>query len=207
MSEKPLFGDDNSLPANIKNKILLLEDNFCSNRFLPPGDRNNGNSGNGGHAENVADNADAADLLVSTRDDGTTDTENSIDTDRPSGGSNNGRIRPDEGVIIVAGKNFGDGDDIQAAAAALKSAGVSCIVAKNVTRAFYRALVNIGLPVIETDIPVNLENGLDVEIDFGRGEIVYAGGSFKIPQFPEIIERILDCGGLMPYVRSEISKK
>src|SRR5690554_5949456 len=52
-----------------------------------------------------------------------------------------------EGDIIVAGKNFGCGSSREHAPLAIKSSGVSCVVAKSFARIFYRNSINIGLPI------------------------------------------------------------
>ena len=55
-------------------------------------------------------------------------------------------VRP--GDIIVAGMQFGCGSSREQAVIALKSAGVSAVVAKSFARIFYRNAVNLGLPVL-----------------------------------------------------------
>src|SRR3972149_7990125 len=54
-----------------------------------------------------------------------------------------------DGVILVAGKNFGCGSSREQAPIALKYAGVKCVIAKSFARIFYRNAINIGLPVPE----------------------------------------------------------
>ena len=54
-----------------------------------------------------------------------------------------------EGDIIVAGVNFGCGSSREHAPLAIKAAGVSCVIAKNFARIFYRNALNIGLPILE----------------------------------------------------------
>ena len=56
------------------------------------------------------------------------------------------------GDIIVADENFGCGSSREQAPVAIKTAGVSAIVAKSFARIFYRNAINIGLPVIVSDI-------------------------------------------------------
>ena len=49
------------------------------------------------------------------------------------------------GDIIVADENFGCGSSREQAPVAIKTAGVSAIVAKSFARIFYRNAINIGL--------------------------------------------------------------
>ncbi|MGB4088897.1 MAG: 3-isopropylmalate dehydratase small subunit, partial [Smithellaceae bacterium] len=53
------------------------------------------------------------------------------------------------GDIIVGGENFGCGSSREHAPIAIKSAGISCVVAKSFARIFYRNSFNMGLPIFE----------------------------------------------------------
>ena len=53
------------------------------------------------------------------------------------------------GDIMVAGWNFGCGSSREHAPLAIKTAGVSCVIAKSFARIFYRNAINIGLPILE----------------------------------------------------------
>src|SRR5665811_979330 len=55
------------------------------------------------------------------------------------------------GDIIVAGKNFGCGSSREHAPLAIKASGISCIIAENFARIFYRNAINIGLPIMECE--------------------------------------------------------
>ena len=54
------------------------------------------------------------------------------------------RLEP--GDIVVAENNFGCGSSREHAPLALKTAGVSCVIAKSFARIFYRNSINIGFP-------------------------------------------------------------
>jgi len=55
-----------------------------------------------------------------------------------------------KGDIIVARKNFGCGSSREHAPLAIKSSGVSVVIADTFARIFYRNSINIGLPIIES---------------------------------------------------------
>ena len=55
------------------------------------------------------------------------------------------RVQP--GDIMVGGENFGCGSSREHAPLAIKTAGVSCVIAKSFARIFYRNAINIGLPI------------------------------------------------------------
>lgn len=108
-----------------------------------------------------------------------------------------------EGVIIVAGRNFGCGSSREQAPQALKYAGVKCIIAESFARIFYRNAINIGLPVLESPgitAKVNEGDALTVYLDEGKivnessGEVIFAN---KLPDF--ILEIIRD-GGLIEHL-------
>ena len=55
------------------------------------------------------------------------------------------------GDVIVADKNFGCGSSREHAPIAIKAAGVSCVIAANVARIFYRNAFNMVLPILESE--------------------------------------------------------
>ena len=75
-----------------------------------------------------------------------------------------------KGDIIVADENFGCGSSREQAPVAIKTAGVDAIIAKSFARIFYRNAINIGLPVIVSDIEA--KDGDIISIDLSKGEII-----------------------------------
>ena len=57
------------------------------------------------------------------------------------------KVQP--GDIMVGGANFGCGSSREHAPLAIKTAGVSCVIAATFARIFYRNAINIGLPILE----------------------------------------------------------
>jgi 3-isopropylmalate/(R)-2-methylmalate dehydratase small subunit len=71
-----------------------------------------------------------------------------------------------DGDIIVANKNFGCGSSREHAPLAIKTAGISCVIASTFARIFYRNAINIGLPILECDEAVkNIDAGDALEVD------------------------------------------
>ena len=116
------------------------------------------------------------------------------------------RSRLSEGIVIVAGDGFGQGNHSADAVAILKGAGVSCVLARGIARKFYRAAINSGLPVIVGEIPKSIRDGSEIELDFEKNRLTHFGKAYDIPPFPVIIQKILDSGGLIPYIKNEIAK-
>ena len=78
----------------------------------------------------------------------------------------------ENGDIIVADKNFGCGSSREHAPLAIKTAGVSCVIAKTFARIFYRNAINIGLPILEcVEAAEKIQSGDVVEVNFDTGVI------------------------------------
>lgn len=110
------------------------------------------------------------------------------------------------GDIIVAGKNFGCGSSREHAPVAIKASGISCVIACDFARIFYRNAINTGLPIIEnTKAFEEINNGDRVTIDFEKGEIkdLTNGKVFETGKFPEFIENIIKVGGLVSYTKEK----
>ncbi len=114
------------------------------------------------------------------------------------------RMHP--GDIMVAKKNFGCGSSREHAPIAIKACGISCVIAETFARIFYRNAVNIGLPIIECPEAVEgIDDGDEVEVDFDSGIITNKtkGTSFKGQPFPEFMQKIIACEGLVNYINAK----
>jgi methanogen homoaconitase small subunit len=102
-----------------------------------------------------------------------------------------------KGDILVAGWNFGCGSSREQAPVAIKTAGVSVVIAKSFARIFYRNAINIGLPVITADI--DAEEGDILEVDVNEGTIINItqNKEYKIKAFDKTMLDILESGGLV----------
>ena len=102
-----------------------------------------------------------------------------------------------KGDIIVADENFGCGSSREQAPVAIKTAGVDAIIAKSFARIFYRNAINIGLPVIVSDIEA--KDGDVISIDLSKGEIINesTGKSDEFEPFKDFMLNILEDGGLV----------
>ncbi|MBS7605066.1 MAG: 3-isopropylmalate dehydratase small subunit [Candidatus Bathyarchaeia archaeon] len=108
-----------------------------------------------------------------------------------------------EGVIIVAGRNFGCGSSREQAPQALKYAGVKCVIAESFARIFFRNAINIGLPVMEAPgitVKVNEGDMLSVYLDEGRIVNESSGESIFASRLPDFILEIIRDGGLIEHL-------
>ena len=114
------------------------------------------------------------------------------------------RLEP--GDIMVAGSNFGCGSSREHAPLALKTAGVSCVIARSFARIFYRNSINIGFPILECPEAANaIEEGDQVEVDFDAGIIrdLTKNTEFKAQPFPEFLQKMIEANGLVNYVNAK----
>ncbi len=106
------------------------------------------------------------------------------------------------GDFVVAGSNFGLGSSREHAPLVIKMAGVSAILAKSVARIFFRNAINLGLPVLicNTD---KINDGDELEIDLTAGTVKDKTNSNTLTfgKIPEVMLKILNEGGLIPYVK------
>ena len=117
------------------------------------------------------------------------------------------------GDIIVADKNFGCGSSREHAPIAIKTAGISCVIAKSFARIFYRNSFNMGLPIVECPEAVDaIKEGDEVEVDLGSGEIKIIKSQisnlksqiFHAQPIPPFMQELLNTGGLMEWVKKKI---
>jgi 3-isopropylmalate/(R)-2-methylmalate dehydratase small subunit len=111
-----------------------------------------------------------------------------------------------KGDIIVADKNFGCGSSREHAPLAIKTAGISCVIAKSFARIFYRNSINIGFPILECEEAASkISEGDQIEIDLSSGAIINLTKkeTYNAQPFPEFMQKIISAGGLMNYVMNK----
>lgn len=111
-----------------------------------------------------------------------------------------------EGDIMVAEKNFGCGSSREHAPLAIKTSGISCVIAKTFARIFYRNAINIGLPIIECpEAAEKIQAGDKVEIDFNTGLIknLTRNEEYQGEPFPEFMQKLINAGGLVNYIKNK----
>ena len=116
-------------------------------------------------------------------------------------------VRP--GDMIVAGANFGCGSSREQAPVALKILGISAILANSFARIFFRNAINLGFPVVEcAGLRDQVKSGDLIELDLAAGEVrTPSGGMFKFTPLPPNVLEILEAGGLVPKLRSELASR
>jgi len=114
------------------------------------------------------------------------------------------------GDIIVADTNFGCGSSREHAPLAIKTAGISCVIAKSFARIFFRNAINIGLPLLEsTEAVDNTRNGDTLEADLSTGKItnITNGKTFSAKPYPEFMSELINAGGLVDYTKKRLAQR
>jgi 3-isopropylmalate/(R)-2-methylmalate dehydratase small subunit len=114
------------------------------------------------------------------------------------------------GDILVAGENFGSGSSREHAPQAMKAIGVGAVVADSFARIFFRNAINLGLPTVEArGVRTIFEKGdtARVEMRGGRVTNLRTGRSVTFPPLPPHLLSLLDAGGLVEKVRSELAAR
>lgn len=108
--------------------------------------------------------------------------------------------------IIIAGENFGCGSSREHAPISIKASGIKLIIAESFARIFFRNAINIGLPVISNpEAAKNIKDGDNIEVDLDRGFIkdITSGKEYKTNPFPEFIQKLIENGGYVNFVKAE----
>lgn len=108
------------------------------------------------------------------------------------------------GDIIVAGKNFGCGSSREHAPVAIKTSGVSCVIAESFARIFFRNSINIGLPIIESkEASAGIKKGDTLRVDADRGIIrnLKRKESYHFEKYPPFMQKIIKAGGLIESIK------
>ncbi len=113
-----------------------------------------------------------------------------------------------KGDIIMADNNFGCGSSREHAPLSIKTAGVSCVIARSFARIFFRNAINIGLPLLECEECVAKTNNEDIlEVDLATGKIVNlsSGLVFTAKPYPQFMSELIKAGGLVEYTKNRLA--
>lgn len=106
-------------------------------------------------------------------------------------------------TILVAGANFGTGSSRENVPAAMRAAGIRCVIAKSFARIFQRNCFNLGLPAIAcSDAVAATSPGSPISVDVESGTIAIDGRSFQATALPPFMVELIGHGGLAPWIRA-----
>ncbi|MBI5441801.1 MAG: 3-isopropylmalate dehydratase [Deltaproteobacteria bacterium] len=109
-----------------------------------------------------------------------------------------------EGDVLVAGSNFGCGSSREQATAVVKELGFKFVVAESVARIYFRNCVALGLyPVLAKGVADLFEEGDEIEIDLGKGELrnPKSGRTTAFEPLTGSLKEIVESGGILPLLK------
>jgi 3-isopropylmalate/(R)-2-methylmalate dehydratase small subunit len=111
------------------------------------------------------------------------------------------RFQP--GDIVVAGENFGCGSSREHAVLALLGLRAACVIARSYGQIFYRNAFNQGLLLLDASMPSEAVRAGDrLQVDVARTCVknLSQQREFAVSPVPEVMQAIINAGGLIPYV-------
>lgn len=113
----------------------------------------------------------------------------------------------EQGDILFAGRNFGQGSSREQAVVSLKLLGIRAVLATSFARIFYRNALNLGLPIFSFDAVDQILPGQNVSLDLAAGSLtdLGRGNIYSIKPLPPRLMQIIDAGGLIPFLEKRIS--
>ncbi|MBE9482062.1 MAG: 3-isopropylmalate dehydratase small subunit [Chloroflexi bacterium] len=118
------------------------------------------------------------------------------------------RVEP--GDMIMATTNFGCGSSREHAPLAIKTVGVSCIIAKSFARIFFRNAINIGLPLLECGEAVDKTEAGDIlKVNLASGKIknLTRRMEFTASPYPDFMAELISAGGLIEHTKKRINDR
>lgn len=114
-----------------------------------------------------------------------------------------------KGDVFVAENNLGSGSSRETSPLTLKYLGISAVVARSFARIFYRNLINVGIPALQCKDAGKIREGDELRIDMDKGVIWNETRKerYKCQKLPGHMTRIIEEGGLFPYLKKELEEK
>jgi len=107
-------------------------------------------------------------------------------------------------TVLVAGANFGTGSSRENVPAAMRAAGIRCVVAKSFARIFQRNCINLGLLAIRCpDAVTATRPGSRIRIEVESGAVEVDGRTFQAAALPPFMVELVQQGGLAPWIRAQ----
>jgi 3-isopropylmalate/(R)-2-methylmalate dehydratase small subunit len=111
------------------------------------------------------------------------------------------------GDVIVAGRNWGIGSSREQAVTALKTSGISIIIAESFGGLYFRNCINQGIRPVECyGLATFVRTGDLIEIDHHTETIYASGMAFDMSSLPASVQAILQAGGLLPMLQRRFGK-
>lgn len=112
------------------------------------------------------------------------------------------------GDILIGGKNFGYGHPHPQSMMGMRAIGINCIIAESYAFPFYRSELASGMKLFECHGIVGaVERGDHVEVNPTELTVYNktSNKQFRMNAIPDIPLRIMEMGGLLPFLKEKIS--
>ncbi len=117
------------------------------------------------------------------------------------------QITKHKATILATQAEFGYTHDIETLFSKLHYAGISCVIARRVSRAFYRYAINRGLAVVETELPMTVNSNESATVRLDKGCVTISTTELSFPPYPEYVQRIIESGSILKAVKKELGRK
>ncbi len=111
------------------------------------------------------------------------------------------------GDILIGGKNFGYGHPHPQSMMGMRAIGIDCVIAESYAFPFYRSELASGMKLFECPgIAEATDRGDYIEVNPAELTVVNktSGKQFRMKALPDIPLRIMEKGGLLPFLKAEM---
>jgi 3-isopropylmalate/(R)-2-methylmalate dehydratase small subunit len=113
-----------------------------------------------------------------------------------------------DGDILVAGTNFGNGSSSPGAVEALQACGLQALIADSISRLLLRTCVAKALPAFAAPgVTAIVEDGEELRIDYAAGLISNpkTGKQVTFKKLPPTVEQIYEAGGIQQVIGKRLA--
>ena len=114
----------------------------------------------------------------------------------------------ESGDIFVAGENLGVGSSREQAPQVLQILGIQLVLAKSISRIFYRNALNLGLPALICPEMKLITTGAKLSVEPLEGWVknLSTRETMNCEPIPDHLMEIVADGGLLPHLKKKINQ-
>ena len=105
--------------------------------------------------------------------------------------------------MLFRSANFGTGSSRENVPAAMRAAGIRCVIAKSFARIFQRNCINLGLLALPCpDAVTAARRGSRIRVEVESGAVDVDGNAFQAVALPPFMVELVQLGGLAAWIRA-----
>jgi 3-isopropylmalate/(R)-2-methylmalate dehydratase small subunit len=115
-----------------------------------------------------------------------------------------------EGDILVAGTNFGNGSSSPGAVESFQAIGLEAVVADSISRLMLRTCIAKGVPAFAAPgVTSIVEDGDELAVDYEKGVVrnTKSGAEVPIKRYPPTVEQIYNAGGIYQVIGERLARE